>query len=106
MLYTLDGRDPVHCEDTLTWALWFEASWPARRVAFDKVGALDVSTVFLGVDHNFRSNGDPILFETMVFGPVDSRFEVDEVETRRYSTWDQAEVGHKLTVARLALQRA
>ena len=27
-----------------------------------------VSTVFLGLDHNFTEVGDPVLWETMVFG--------------------------------------
>lgn len=45
-----------------------------------------ISTVFLGVDHGF--NGDPVLFETMIFGG-----EYDEHQTR-YKTWDEAASGH------------
>jgi hypothetical protein len=39
------------------------------RVAFERVReGVEVSTVFLGVDHNFFGVGGPILFETMIFG--------------------------------------
>jgi hypothetical protein len=33
-----------------------------------KIGDVEVSTVFLCIDHNFCGNGDPILWETMIFG--------------------------------------
>jgi hypothetical protein len=44
--------------------------------------------VFLGVDHNFFDEGEPVLFETMVFGG-----KYDE-EQERYITYEQAEQGH------------
>jgi hypothetical protein len=64
-----------------------------------------VSTVFLGLDHNFGMNGPPILFETMVFGPAEetsifgrirmSRPELNiEGAFARYATYDDAEAGH------------
>jgi len=34
---------------------------------------ITVSTVFLGIDHNWSRSGDPILFETMVFGLDDDK---------------------------------
>lgn len=47
----------------------------------------DVSTVFLGIDHNY-DGGTPILFETMVFGgDWDGR-------TYRYATHSEAKNGH------------
>ena len=50
--------------------------------------------VFLGLDHSFGS-GPPLLFETMVFGgPLDE-------EMDRYTTWDEAEAGHKAMVKRV-----
>lgn len=58
-----------------------------------------MSTVFLGLDHNF-SGGEPILFETMIFGgPLDG-------EQRRYHTYDQAERGHTEAVAAARIARA
>ena len=56
--------------------------------------------MFLGLDHSF-GGGAPLLFETMVFGgPLDG-------EQERYSTWNEAEAGHKLMVERVqAAQQA
>lgn len=63
-----------------------------RRVGYTRVGKLRVSTVFLGIDHNFLEDGPPLLFETMVFG--------DESELQeRYSTYEEALIGHRATVA-------
>jgi len=52
--------------DLRAWAQWFgEAD---RHIEKTKVGKVEVSTVFLGLDYNFGDTGPPILFETMVFG--------------------------------------
>jgi hypothetical protein len=85
--YILDGHEPIPCDDLLTWARWYEVA--KRHVAHDKVTPeIRVSTVFLGLEHNFGKPGPPILFETMVFGgPLDG-------EQERYCTWDEAEKGH------------
>jgi hypothetical protein len=59
----------------------------------DGTGEVVVSTVFLGLDHNFSMVGPPLLFETMVFGgPLNG-------ECRRYATWVEAEAGHREVVA-------
>jgi hypothetical protein len=42
-----------------------EGSEPLRRTEYDGVS---VSTIFLGLDHNFTAVGPPVLFESMVFG--------------------------------------
>ena len=66
-----------------------------RRVAHDKAAdGCRVSTVFLGRDHNFDA-GDPILFETMVFGG-----EFDQMCTR-YETADAARSGHAVILEAL-----
>lgn len=81
--YILDGHTPVQVEDLLTWARWIEQC--DRRVADDYPAAgIMVSTVFLGLDHNFGERGPPLLFETMIFGGAHSQWQ------RRCSTWDQA----------------
>ena len=54
-----------------------------------------MSTVFLGLNHAVSENGPPLLFETMVFGgQLDS-------EQERYTTWEEAELGHSAMVARV-----
>jgi len=50
-----------------------------------------ISTVFLSLDHSWIP-GPPILFETMIFGG-----EYDGYQDR-YSTWDEAEEGHRKVV--------
>lgn len=85
--YILEGRTPVLEPDVFKWGKWFETA--NRYVAETQISDnIRVSTVFLGLNHNF-GEGIPILFETMVFGG-----ELDQ-EVERYSTWTQAEQGHK-----------
>lgn len=66
-----------------------------KRVAETTVGDSWVSTVWLGLDHGWRS-ARPIIFETMVFrGPLDQ-------EQERYSTEEEALAGHYAMVKRAA----
>jgi hypothetical protein len=89
--YILDGHDAVPCKSLLEWASWFDKA--DRIVQKTTVGPAEVSTVFLGLDHSFGI-GEPLLFETLVFGgPLDQ-------EMDRYSTWEEAEQGHKAMVER------
>jgi hypothetical protein len=62
------------------------------RVAQDQIGVARVSTVFMGIDHNFTRGGPPLLFETMIFGGPEDGFQA------RYSTWDEAEAGHAVAL--------
>jgi len=65
-LYILNEKgNPVEEPDRLKWAKWFETA--NRRVAHEKIGNAEISTVFLGVNHSFGC-GKPVLWETMVFG--------------------------------------
>ena len=95
--YYLEGREIRTTENTLDWARRTEAAWTdgSRAVGDDHVGAVRVSTVFLGVDHNFFGNGPPLLFETMVFGgPLDR-------EQERCATWDEAVSQHAKMLLRV-----
>ena len=83
--YILKGKKPVPV-DLMTWGKWYEKAH--RSVAKTKNGGITVSTVFLGLDHQW-GDGPPLLFETMVFGG-EFNGEMD-----RYSTWEEAEIGHK-----------
>jgi len=93
------GYEPFMCEDKrcwikkelvpvelLEWAKWFETT--DRHVGNDTINGYRISTVFLGLDHNFGV-GAPLLFETMVFG------DDDEEDMERYATYEEAEEGHK-----------
>ncbi|MCJ7828738.1 MAG: hypothetical protein MUP81_03235 [Dehalococcoidia bacterium] len=90
--YILDGHRPIIEKDLLTWGKWIETA--DRKVARTEIGQVKISTVFLGLDHQF-GEGEPLLFETMVFGG-----KYDQ-EQERYSTWDEAEKGHKKWVKKV-----
>ena len=88
--YILDGKQVVSA-DFMEWAKWFETA--DRRVAKTTVNdEVNVSTVFLGLDHSF-GDGPPLLFETMIFGGEHDQYQ------ELFETWDQAEEGHTVAVA-------
>ena len=88
--YILEGREPKAVDDVIEWARWFEKA--DLHVAKTKIlSDVEVSTVFLGLDHNF-SGGEPILFETMIFGGKYDQYQ------ERYATWAEAEAGHEVAV--------
>lgn len=97
-MYILDDAgDPVEVVDPHVWAVWMKSA--DRQVALTKVEDVEVSTVFLGIDHNFRGNGFPILYETMVFTGKDTG------QMDRYRTTDEAKVGHNLIVRAVQTQQ-
>ncbi|KKL94572.1 hypothetical protein LCGC14_1863300, partial [marine sediment metagenome] len=85
--YILEGKTPKPVDNILEWCNWFETA--DRKVSFTKMWlGVEVSTVFLGLDHSF-GRGAPILFETMIFGGKQDQYQ------ERYYTWEEAEVGHR-----------
>lgn len=114
----MEGKIPVPCEDLLTWANWLEHD-KNRFVAQEHVGEFWVSTVFMGLDHNW-GDGPPLLFETMVFRPtttedrlkwakdsveilstmiIPDRLSVDDAPMFRTPTWEMALETHAEAVA-------
>lgn len=92
-LFILEGRTPKEVDDVHEWATWFELA--KRHVADETVNGCRVSTIFLGIDHQYMDGGAPLIFETMIFGgPLDQ-------EQERCSTWEQAEAMHKRMVDRV-----
>lgn len=87
--YILEGKIPKKIDDLHEWAKSFESQ--NRTVAKTNIGEILISTVFLGLDHQY-GEGDPLLFETMVFGIDDDEYQ------ERYSTWEQAEEGHNKAI--------
>ena len=93
LMYILDDQNnPVPCNDMRVFGSWFE-DFDQRIVAQDMVGDVKVSTVFLGIDHNFSRNGDPVLWETMIFG---GRYDESQ---GRYSSHADALKGHAALAA-------
>jgi hypothetical protein len=96
--YILDGHEPVPEPDLIAWARWM-AAHADRHVARDEPSpGITVSTVFLGIDLNYRP--PPLVFETMVF----CDYTGDE-PTWRYATWDEAVAGHARAIAMLQCEK-
>lgn len=87
--YILKGKKVVKAT-AQEWGKYFEK---ANRIVGRTIleNGLFVSTVFLGLDHNWMG-GKPLIFETMVF-PTENN--LLEISMKRYSTWKEAEKGHK-----------
>lgn len=85
--YILDGTTPVPEPDLFKWAEWFE-DIENRKVKHDVKDGVQVSTIFLGLNHRILGKGKPLLFETMVFGGEHN------LEMERYETWNEAVKGH------------
>jgi len=88
-------------DDLLEWAAWFEAA--DRVVAKTQVDRhVEVSTIFLGVNHSLFSEGSPRIFETAVITPSDNQI------VERYATYEEAVLGHGRYViaAREAVEEA
>lgn len=90
--YDVDGN-PL---EMLEWAAKFEGrgdptdhSW---KIGFDEEGDVSVSTVWLGLDHQY-GDGPPLIFETMIFGGEHDQYQ------ERYSTKEEAIAGHKRACA-------
>lgn len=65
------------------------------------IGDILISTVFLGIDHGgYLTNGQPIVFETMIF--KDDDFE--DLYCSRYVNYEDALRGHRHAV-RLVIQK-
>jgi hypothetical protein len=103
-----DDNNLVEEPDLIKWGQWMEEAGKRRIVAKTQVGKYLVSTVFLGLNHQWGS-GPPLLFETMVFTRAHKIYEHnerlyrarEEISCDRWTTWDQAQRGHDETVKRL-----
>lgn len=103
-LYILDEHGkPQPVTDVVEWGDWFKRAdeLGLRTVSNDldegdPAHVVRVSTVFLGMDHNFLERGAPVLWETLVFGgPLDGEME-------RYSSREAALAGHQVMCRRVA----
>lgn len=95
MYYKLDENKNVVPSSREEWSDFIEGNLPTnyKHVGDDMVDGKRVSTVFLGLDHNWNPESKiPIVFETMVF-----RNSVD-IYQERYSIWKEAEEGHQRAI--------
>jgi hypothetical protein len=87
--YIIDeAGNPVAEPDLLRWAAWLSGHY---IVAEDSIGAVNVSTVFLGIDRAV-GEGPPPLWETMIFGGPHDGYQ------ERFASRDAALAGHAKAV--------
>ena len=118
--FILDAQGVPEPADLMTWAQWDAADRTRRIVAHTDVdhegnvldeeharhAVAEVSTVFLGLDHNLWDAGPPVLYETLVFANepnvskipghptmIFERTSIDQ-SMRRYCTREEALKGH------------
>ena len=89
-MYILDGKQIEKTTDVKLWGEFMEGDRHVNLTRFeDGLDVITVSTVFLGLDHNMYMGGQPLLFETLIFGGEHGGF------YERYSTWEDANKGHE-----------
>jgi|HubBroStandDraft_5_1064220.scaffolds.fasta_scaffold310568_2 hypothetical protein len=85
--FWIDADHNIHpAKDIEEWSIHYDDEH--RVVAQTGNNQISVSTVFLGINHNFFGGNPPILFETMVFG---GRLDYCQY---RYYTYEEAVAGH------------
>lgn len=93
LYYDVDGKPyPGSLNEQLfAWADDFEK----RKDGFGIIGqetlwtGIFVSTLWLGLDHNYFDDGPPLIYESMAFTG-----DKEELDQERYSTSLQAKIGH------------
>ena len=91
--YRVDGSEMTMKE----WATGrADGDWE-RAQRQTTIGDVEISTVWLGLDHQY-GDGPPLIFETMVFGGG-----LDQQQWR-YSTLDAAHAGHDEVVEKVRVE--
>lgn len=85
--------------ELLAYFQWLEAHRIVKQTRFYHRKVL-LSTVFLGINHNFIFEGPPVVFETMIFGGNH-----DERQWR-YTDYDAARIHHDILSEELRKQYA
>lgn len=102
--YFILGDDPARPIPVAVerWGRWFENNQEKKRVARTKFPwGTCVSTVFLGLDHGYDNEADPVLWESMTFPWWGTSGEENDCE--RYTAYADALAGHKRMVRRALL---
>lgn len=97
----IDGQHFGFDGEPISLRTWMELLRDERKiVAQERIGGYFISTVWLGLDHNFMGS-EIHIFETMVFNE-----EGEGIETLRYPTKERAIEGHLELRNELALIEA
>lgn len=85
--YILEGKETIPV-DHLTWVKWFVIA-DNLIIARASFGEILISTVFLGVNHQWNPDLPPLIFETKFFS---GKYNGKQI---RYPTYDEAFEGHR-----------
>ena len=80
----------------ITMEQWSQLYRQERHLGLTRLDDIEVSTVWIGLDHRIGA-GPPLIFETMVFGGP------DDGQLERYPTEGEAREGHRRWVGRQRL---
>lgn len=98
--YIMDKEGNISTTKSLKkWAEFYKLNKIIKQTAIlsKTQNSILISTVFLGSDYRFFGEGEPILFETMIFGGKYDH------EQQRYCTKNQAIKGHKEWIKKIKL---
>jgi len=91
MWYNLDeNNQPVECTIREHIA-WLDKNPERKAVKQISVGDTYISTVFMGLDHGWKTR-IPVLWETMIFGGKHDGYQ------KRYTSHEDALIGHKIAI--------
>jgi len=85
---------PEPNQDLMAWAR-FMGDWEHKYLKCDTLGRATIQTIFRGQDTRMQPDGEPMLFETMVYGGKLHR------EMQEYATRADAVRGHEAMVKRV-----
>jgi hypothetical protein len=90
--YILDENNkPVKATSVIEAAEWIENNPERKAVKQEHIGDIFISTVFLGLNHAWKSD-IPVLWETMIF-----RGDHDQYQ-ERYTSYEDALKGHQIAL--------
>ena len=89
--WVLDEQGNPRPAELLEWARFFESG--RQQIALDNVGAVQVSTIFAGMDHAHGRGSEPVLWETKITGGE------HDGERWRYTCRAHAIAGHARALA-------
>lgn len=75
--------------------------WDNRFILKTQIGQYEISTVDLGLNHQFTKGLPPLYYETMIFMKyAKSEIEINPFEgyQKRYTTEEEARVGHEKAI--------
>lgn len=95
-LYVLDGKKVVKCNKLSDWGSLINDP-KARTVAVTCTQNYRVSTTFVGMQgFEFDDDGNPLVFETMVFSDGNRNY-----DCYKHGTWESAQKGHLEVVSEI-----